>query len=417
MTLLMLTATLCLLGPTDSKAGGPPSTTGKTHYVCPPCPVDCHDIAFDNPGRCPQCGMTLVEVVAVRNAAILVWDGVELLDFSGPGEVFAAARVGGTVAFNVITISPDGKPITSQGFLKITPDYSIENCPKISVLIIPGGDTRPITQDQKMMSWIKKTSTQTDMILTVCTGAFVLAKAKLLDGIEATTWHGAIASLRKEAPRTKVHDDRRYVDNGDIITSAGVSAGIDGALHALARLTGPDVARKTARYMEYDWRPDVPQGERRAELKRRSAEDPPGVLFDLERSLKEGVREASETLADADLFQLHEDPRFRELIRKNAQRPTATLTTPDEPGESLIVTGRILDQENKPVAAALVYVYHTSKAGVYSTKGGNTASMGDSLNPRCSPISEREMMASMNTAPSAPVSTPAAGLRRTSTTK
>jgi protocatechuate 3,4-dioxygenase beta subunit len=220
------------------------------------------------------------------------------------------------------------------------------------------------------------------MILTVCTGAFTLAKAKLLDGIEATTWHGAIPGLRKEAPKTKVHDDRRYIDNGDIITSAGVSAGIDGALHALARLTGPDVARKTARYMEYDWRPDVPRGERSAELRRRSKTDPAGIFFDLESSLKEGTREASEVLADADLFQLHEEPRFRELIRKNAVQPTATLITPDEPGEPLIVSGRILDDENKPVAGAIVYVYHTNQAGVYSTKGGNTASMGDSLNPR-----------------------------------
>src|SRR5262245_33256928 len=120
------------------------SLTGQTStepqkskmWVCPPCPVECHDIAHDAPGRCPQCGMTLVEVDAPRNVAILVWDGVELLDFAGPGEVFAAAHIGRRSAFRVFTVSPDAKPCVSQGFLKITPSYSIENCPKPNVLVI-----------------------------------------------------------------------------------------------------------------------------------------------------------------------------------------------------------------------------------------------------------------------------------------
>jgi protocatechuate 3,4-dioxygenase beta subunit len=240
----------------------------------------------------------------------------------------------------------------------------------------------PVVDNPKTMAWIKKTSMHTDMILSVCTGAFALAKAGLLNNIEATTWHGAINDLRREAPKTKVRDDRRFVDNGDIITCAGVSAGIDGALHALAKLSGPDVARQAARYMEYDWRPDVPKAERSTALRKRVASDADGVIDELGKCLQAGTREASDVLADADLFGLHEEAKFRELIARHAHRPSATLVTPDEPGEPLIVSGRILDEAGKPVAAALVYVFHTGNDGVYSTKGGNFGSMGDSLNPR-----------------------------------
>ena len=377
--LLFVTASAQASG--DGPAKAKPAGNG-THFVCPPCPVDCHDVAYDKAGHCPQCGMTLVEQDAKRNVAILIWDGVELLDFSGPGEVFAAARVGGEAAFNVFTVARNSTPVTSQGFLTITPNHTIDDCPPPHVLIIPGGNTQPITDDAKVMAWIKKTSTNTDMVLSVCTGAFVLAKAGLLNNIEATTWHGAIDGLRREAPKTKVRDDVRYVDNGDIITSAGVSAGIDGALRALSKLTGPDVARKTARYMEYDWRPDVPAAERRAEIRKRIAADPEGLLADLGRMLKAGTREASEVLGDADLFGLHENPGFRELISKNTQRPAATLVTPVEPGEPLVVSGRVLEEDGSPVGGALLYVYQTDNDGVYSSKGGNAGSMGDSLNPR-----------------------------------
>jgi transcriptional regulator GlxA family with amidase domain/protocatechuate 3,4-dioxygenase beta subunit len=353
-----------------------------TRYVCPPCPVDCHGVTYDKPGRCPRCGMTLREQDSIRNVAILVWDGVELLDFAGPAEVFAAARVGDGGAFNVFTVAPKRRTITSQGFLKIKPNYTIDNCPTPHVLIVPGGGMGPIVNDEKVLAWIKKTSTNTDMILSVCTGAFALAKAGLLNNIEATTWHGAINDLRREAPKTKVRDDRRFVDKGDIITCAGVSAGIDGALHALTKLSGPDVARQAACYMEYDWRPDVPKAERSAVLRKRVASDADGVIDELGQCLAAGTREAAEVLSDADLFGLHEEAKFRELIARHTHRPRATLVTPDEPGEPLVVTGRVLDEAGKPVAAALLYVFHTGKDGVYSTKGGNFGSMGDSLNPR-----------------------------------
>ncbi len=370
---------LLACGPAASLAGSP---TPPKKYVCPPCPVACHDVAYDQPGTCPVCGMTLIDASTVRHVAILVWDGVELLDFAGPAEVFAAAQMGDQRAYNVVTVALKPGPVTSQGFLKIEPNYTIDNCPTPSVLVIPGGGLDSIINDRKAIAWVRSTSNKTDMIISVCTGAFILAEAGLLDDLEATTWHGAIAELRREVPRTKVHDDRRFVDNGDVITAAGVSAGIDASLHALAKLTGADVARKTARYMEYDWRPALTTQERRAAVSSRIARDPDSVIAELEQALRAGTMDAAEVLADEQWFALHEIARFRELIRRSATRSEATLITATEPGERMEVSGTIRDSDGKPLGGASIYVYHTNSKGCYSSSGGNTATMGDALNPR-----------------------------------
>lgn len=351
-------------------------------FVCPPCPVDCHDVTYDKPGRCPKCSMTLVEQSSVRNVVIVVWDGVELLDFAGPAEVFAAATISGDAAFKVSTVSLTKKPITSQGFLKVTPDYSIEDCPQPDVLIIPGGGTRPLTDNEPFMAWVKKTSNNTEIILTVCTGAFVVAKAGLLDDLEATTWHGAIDSLRRAAPNTKVHADRRFVDNGDIITSAGVSAGIDGALFALARVTGPDVAAKTARYMEYDYWPDAEGRSASHRLRNQIADNPDSVIAMLESQMRAGILESARVLSDPAYFPLHENPKFRDLFKRFSNNSEIEIVTPDEPGEALVVSGRVTDESGKPIHRAQIYAFHTDLQGNYSSSGGNVGSMGDSLNPR-----------------------------------
>lgn len=187
------------------------------------------------------------------NVAIVVHEGVELLDFAGPGEVFAAA--GGGRAFNVYTVAPQAKPLTSQRFLSVTPRYSVADCPTPDILVIPGGNTRVLLQDKEFMAWAKKTVPQTQITLSVCTGAFVLAELGLLDDAEATTHFGSISFLKSKHPKVKVRENIRFVDNGKIITSAGVSAGIDSSLHVVARLCGLETAQKTARYMEYRWEP------------------------------------------------------------------------------------------------------------------------------------------------------------------
>jgi len=185
------------------------------------------------------------------NVAIMLYDGVELLDFSGPGEVFAA-----TSGFNTYTVAVSADAIVSQGFVKVTPEYTISNCPKPDIVVLPGGGTRKISENESVINWIKSIADKNGILLSVCTGAFILSKAGLLDGKKATTWHGAIERLREATPKATILKETRFVDNGNVITTAGVSAGIDGALHLVSKLKGMEEAKNTARYMEYDkWDP------------------------------------------------------------------------------------------------------------------------------------------------------------------
>jgi transcriptional regulator GlxA family with amidase domain len=192
------------------------------------------------------------------NVAIVVQNGMELLDFAGPGEVFAAAGSSDARPFRVFTVSATKAAVTSQGFAEIVPDYTIDNSPKVDILVIPGGGHGKLISDPRMMAWIGRTVGSARYTLSVCTGALVLAAGGFLDGKEATTWFGAIDRLRTAAPRTIVHEKTRFVDNGTIITTAGISAGIDGSLHLVSRLLGAEAAEGVARYMEYDnWKPDA----------------------------------------------------------------------------------------------------------------------------------------------------------------
>ncbi|MVM37801.1 DJ-1/PfpI family protein [Spirosoma sp. HMF3257] len=187
-----------------------------------------------------------------RNVAIFIHNGVEVLDFSGPSEVFAS-----TEGFNVYTVSLTKDPIVSQGFIKIIPNYSLADCPKPDIVVLPGGQTGPFIENKVLISWIKACAQDAEVMLSVCTGAGLLAKAGLLDGKQATTFHNYIDKLQNATPKAKILRDTRFVDNGQVITTAGVSAGIDGALHVVAKLKGLAVATQTARYMEYDkWKPN-----------------------------------------------------------------------------------------------------------------------------------------------------------------
>ena len=225
-------------------------------YVCPPCGCSADGELFAEPGDCAGCGMARVLADAIDDVAIVVFDGVELLDFSGPGEVFAAAGGAGQ-GYRVFTVAASTDPVVSQGFLRITPSYDVESAPEPEIVVIPGGGIGRVLESQAMMDWIEKRAAAggSEVVLSVCNGALVLARLGLLDGLEATTHHGSIDSLRQMAPDAKVHDDRRFVDNGRIVTAAGVSAGIDAALHVVARRAGVEHAERVARYMEYAWDP------------------------------------------------------------------------------------------------------------------------------------------------------------------
>lgn len=197
--------------------------------------------------------------VTVRNVAIIVHEGVELLDFAGPAEVFAAAaregRHDGADAFNVYTVAPRRETITSFGVVRVEPAHSIDDCPPPDILVVPGGRTTVLMEDPSFMEWIARVAPDTEILMSVCTGALVYAEAGLLDGREATTHWSTIGFLRDRYPAVTVREGTRYVDTGPTVTTAGISAGIDGALHVVARLLGRAVADDVARYMEYEWDP------------------------------------------------------------------------------------------------------------------------------------------------------------------
>ena len=182
--------------------------------------------------------------------AILLFDGVQIIDYTGPYEVF------GQAGLRVFTVSTSTAPITTSMGMKVTPDYALAQAPPADVLVIPGGDIRPALNSPEVIAWIRERAAPARHVLSVCNGALILAKTGLLDGLAATTFYDLIPALREAAPKTRVVTDQRYVDNGKIITTAGLSSGIDGSLHVIERLQGKGPAQQVALNMEYDWRPD-----------------------------------------------------------------------------------------------------------------------------------------------------------------
>ena len=183
-----------------------------------------------------------------RNVAILVFEGVELLDFTGPAEVFIVAERG--KAFRVYTVAESTKPIRTIGGITVVPEFSVNNAPQPDILVVPGGNTRNVRKSGVL--WLQNSAKGADIVMSVCMGAFLLADAGLLDGAKATTHHWGIDSLKRAAPKCEVVKGCRLVDNGKIITTAGVTAGIDGALHIVERIHGETVARWVAeQWMEY----------------------------------------------------------------------------------------------------------------------------------------------------------------------
>ncbi len=190
-----------------------------------------------------------------RTVGIFIFPDVEVLDFCGPFEVFSVAgRQIADGTFRAITVAKSPEMLLARNGLKVVPDYTWETAPPIDLLLIPGGQgTRPLIHDALTIDWIKRTAERAELVLSVCTGALLLAKAGLLDGLSATTHHGAIDLLKELAPKTNVREDTRVVDNGRVVCSAGVAAGIDMSFHVVARLIGPEKAAGTARYIEYPW--------------------------------------------------------------------------------------------------------------------------------------------------------------------
>ncbi len=202
-----------------------------------------------------------MEAPRSRTVGILIFDGVEVLDFCGPFEVFATARrpgehSEGTPLFSAITVAEEQRTVTCNGGLLVTPNATTADHPPLDILVVPGGHgTRRERQNERLLDWIAAQHQRAELTTSVCTGALLLAERGLLDYRRATTHWASIAWMRAEYPAVTMLDNHRVVDEGSIITSAGVSAGIDMSLHVIARLHGTETAAWTARGMEYDWHP------------------------------------------------------------------------------------------------------------------------------------------------------------------
>ncbi len=199
--------------------------------------------------------MSRSAVPASRIVEILIFDEVELLDVAGPYEAFSVAGFPRQQKlFEVSLVAERAGQVMARNRFAMTPHHTIDDCPEPAVLVIPGGfGTRREIHNSRLVQWISAMSARSGLTLSVCSGALLLARAGLLEGLHATTHQGALGLLAELAPNTTVHSDQRVVDNGRIVLSAGVSAGIDAALHVISRLEGLEVARETANYMEYRW--------------------------------------------------------------------------------------------------------------------------------------------------------------------
>lgn len=201
------------------------------------------------------------EAIHQRTVGMLIFDEVEVLDFCGPFEVFASARpldaAGDERLCRVVTIAEEQRIISCRGGLLVQPHHTTSDHPPLDILVVPGGrGTRRERLNARLLDWIAAQDKSIELMTSVCTGAFLLAERGLLDGKRATTHWASVDWMRETYPNVTMLADARVVDEGHVVTSAGVSAGIDMALHVVDRLYGREVAQTTARGMEYDWNVD-----------------------------------------------------------------------------------------------------------------------------------------------------------------
>jgi transcriptional regulator GlxA family with amidase domain len=194
------------------------------------------------------------------NAGIFIFDGVEVLDFAGPFEVFsrtrlqpgtASRRSDDTAPFEVFTIAATREVVRATGGLSVLPQHDFASAPRVDLLVIPGGfGTRALLEDTPTLDWIRRTAGAARTVTSVCTGSLLLARAGLLAGRRATTHWGAYDLLAGLDPTVTVEREARVVTDG-IVSSAGVAAGIDMAFAVVESICGRAVADETAKYIEY----------------------------------------------------------------------------------------------------------------------------------------------------------------------
>jgi len=193
-----------------------------------------------------------------KQTGIVVFADVEVLDFCGPFEVFSVTRLNEQrrreepSPFNVFLVAETKRLLVAAGGMKVFPDYDLDDCPALDILVVPGGwGTRKEMNNERLLRWIADRSRQVEILTSVCTGALLLGKAGLLDGRRATTHWRSLDWMEELFPKTHVEKQLHFVEDGALFTSAGISAGIDMALKVVARYFGEAIARATAKHMEY----------------------------------------------------------------------------------------------------------------------------------------------------------------------
>ncbi|MFH0959905.1 MAG: DJ-1/PfpI family protein [Pseudomonadota bacterium] len=193
-----------------------------------------------------------------KRIGIIIFDDVEVLDFCGPFEVFSLTRLDqkrfleDPSPFEILLVAQLDRPITTTGGMRVLPDATFDNCPTLDILVVPGGwGTRREMKNDAMLSFVVARAAQAETLTSVCTGSLILGSAGLLDGLRATTHWGALGLMQELFPKILVDSESHVMEQGQIITSAGVSAGIDMALTVVKRYYGETIARATARNMEY----------------------------------------------------------------------------------------------------------------------------------------------------------------------
>lgn len=189
------------------------------------------------------------------NIGIYIYDQVEVLDFSGPFEVFStSSRINESgAAFSVFLVSETGKTVNARGGFSVNPTFGFHDHPQIDLLIVAGGVHTEEIKKTKVLHWVASTAKKAKLVASVCTGAFILAEARVLSNQNVTTHWEDIPDLQKNYPSLHVHKNKRWIDEGDIVTSAGISAGIDMSLHLVSKSHSRELAEKTAKQMEFDW--------------------------------------------------------------------------------------------------------------------------------------------------------------------
>lgn len=187
------------------------------------------------------------------NIGIYIYDQAEVLDFSGPFEVFSTAKRLGAEDLNVFMVSEHSDPVVARGGFKVLADYSLQNHPEIDLLMVVGGVHTDEMNKSNVLDWLVSVEPNAEQVVSVCTGVFLLAKAGLLKGLTVTTHWEDISDLALQFPDLNVTADQRWVTSGKFTTSGGISAGIDMSLHLISERYGLEFAKVVARQMEYNW--------------------------------------------------------------------------------------------------------------------------------------------------------------------